>query len=152
MLPKWHFLAALILSIFLFPIVQFKILIFILVAVFIDVDHYLLYIYRKKDFNLIRAYSFFIEKGKLFRKTRKYDRKYSLCVFHTIEFLILLIILIPTSSFFQIAMLGYSLHMIQDILSQIFMNSFNTRNYSIVGYIYERQNFNKKEQNEKRKF
>ena len=145
MLPKWHFLTALISSVFLFPFIQFKILIFIAAAVLIDIDHYFLYVYLKKDFSLKKAYSFFMEKRRIFLKTGKFNKRESLCIFHTIEFLIFLAVLIPLNSFFQIAMLGYSLHMIQDITAQIVTKTLYTRNFSIVGYIYEQRKFNKKQ-------
>ena len=149
MLPKWHFLTALILSAILWPFFKINVLIIIFSAVFIDVDHYILYIYRKKDFSLMRAYSFFKNLGDIFKKTGKTYREYSLCIFHTVEFFIILFILGFISPFFQFVFLGCSFHVIIDILSDFYENRhdgmfISTRALSIMGYIYEYRKIRKK--------
>ena len=141
MLPKWHFLAALILSIMLWPIFRRVVFAIIFIAVFIDIDHYLTYVFWKKDFNLTNAYHFYIKRGATYRKTGKIDKKYSLCIFHTIEFLLLFSILALIFKFFQILFIGYALHFFQDLFSEFFC-FFNggrksVRKLSLIGYVYQ---------------
>lgn len=149
MLPKWHFLTALILSAILWPLFNLNVFIILFSAVFIDFDHYLLYVYRKKDFSITRAYSFFKKLGDIFKKTGKIYREYSLCIFHTIEFFIILLILSLMNSFFQFVFLGCSFHFIIDLLSDFYENRYkgrfiSTRALSIIGYIYEQRSIKKR--------
>lgn len=142
MLPKWHFLVIFIISLFLWPSLKWNVLIIIFVAVFIDIDHYFTYIYRKKDLSLRRAYNFYIEKDEIFKKTGHFDKKYSLCIFHTIESVIAFSIMALIIPFFQFVFIGYAIHMFQDILSEILSCWFcykMTRSYSVIRYIYEQQ-------------
>ena len=59
MLPKWHILFGAIFSMlvyFIFNINLFQVSLIFLASIFIDFDHYLFYVFRKKDFNLKRVY------------------------------------------------------------------------------------------------
>ena len=68
MLPKKHIILGLIFSltlIFLFPAIGWKGFgVIFLSSVFIDIDHYLYFIFKKKDINLMNSYNWFIKKRK----------------------------------------------------------------------------------------
>jgi len=77
MLPKSHFLLGVVAAIVLyfgFEIGILGCLVFLIATIGIDVDHYLYYAYRKKDWNLRKAATWFIEKGEVFMKMSKKKR------------------------------------------------------------------------------
>lgn len=92
MLPQYHFLFALIASVILFllKINPLFILLFFLAAILIDIDHYFLYIARKKSINPFKAY--YYHKYELEKEIKKARQKYVLVIFHTIEFFVVLLI------------------------------------------------------------
>jgi len=67
LLPKYHiiygFVFTLVLSLF-FGIGLLEFILIFTASVLIDVDHYLFYIWKKKDFSLSRAYDDFVKKEK----------------------------------------------------------------------------------------
>src|SRR3989344_2064766 len=90
MLPKYHALLGFIFSAIVFLIFpQIKLigaLIIFLSSFLIDVDHYLYYIIIKKDFSLKNAYNYHLD-------IRNNNKKGKIRLFHTAEFLIVLLIL-----------------------------------------------------------
>ncbi len=48
---------------------------FLKASVLIDVDHYLFYVWKKKDFHLGRAFGWFVKKKKAFEKLERKVRK-----------------------------------------------------------------------------
>ena len=69
MLPTIHFLAGLLLSVLLFilGIPLTFILIILATLVLIDVDHYILYAFIRKDINPFNAYKFYLIEGKKYQ-------------------------------------------------------------------------------------
>ena len=126
MKPLFHIIFSLIASLILFflnlkPLFNF---LFFLSAVLIDADHYLFYIIRKRDLNLMRAY-------KYFKKTR-----ISVYIFHTIEFFLLLLILSLFFNFFWLIFFGCLFHMILDLIYELFQKDKKyKRVYSLVSYL-----------------
>ena len=97
------------------------------VAVLLDVDHYLIYIYRHKDLNLKRAYNFFIkvEDGSEFYP-----------MFHMIEVAAAIAF---ASSYYPILLLfviGQALHIGQDWIEDLFLRTTH-RNFFMVKLLYE---------------
>ncbi len=127
MLPKFHFFTGLIFSIILFLIFPeinlIAALIIFLSSYLIDADHYLYYVFKKKDFSLKRAYKWFIEKHYKYKKSSVEERnKFSSIplIFHGVEFLILLFILgFFVSEYFYFVLIGVSLHLFFDVLNEI---------------------------------
>ncbi|MEK6830589.1 MAG: hypothetical protein AABX77_01010, partial [Nanoarchaeota archaeon] len=67
MLPKYHIIIGLIASIaiyLIFNLTIFQASIIFLSSFLIDADHYLLYIFRKKDFSLINSIKYFKERRR----------------------------------------------------------------------------------------
>lgn len=122
---KQHLFFGLIFSsalFFIFP--QISLLgfsIIFLSSVLIDVDHYIYYICTKKDFNLKKAYGWFIQQDKRCRSLPWEQRsalKGPLCIFHGIEVLILLFILSFKFNFLIFVFAGFAFHLILDSIDQ----------------------------------
>jgi len=127
MLPKWHilfgFLATLILK-FTTSLNDTILLVIFFSSFLIDVDHWLLYVYRKKDLSIKNAYNWFIEKKKKYlilsaKEKRKY--KHPLMIFHGIEFWILLFILSIFSKIFVFILIGFAIHLLFDYLEILYL-------------------------------
>ena len=108
---------------FIFPAVGiYGILIVVFSSVLIDVDHYLLYIKKKKDFSLRNAYKWFIENEKKVLSLLRHQRNeiyVGPCIFHGIEILFILIIFgVFFSKFFLFIFLGFSFHLLLDFIDE----------------------------------
>jgi hypothetical protein len=111
-----------ILLYFIFPSISLleSFLIF-LSSFLIDADHYLYYVYKKRDLSLRNAYRYFIKnKKKMLSLSRKERNKIygGFVIFHGIEFLILLFLLSLISEYFLYILIGCAFHLFSDILSQ----------------------------------
>lgn len=94
MLPHFHLILSAILAL-VFVLLNFHshfVVLFLLASVLIDIDHYFLYISMKKDIDFFKAYTYF-RKDNFIRDLQKTEHKEVFVVFHTIEFLILLLLL-----------------------------------------------------------
>ena len=125
MYPSQHLIYGAIFSailLFLFPQIGWLgFLLIIASTVLIDIDHYLYYVYYKKDISLPNAYKWFIKKTKHFFSLSREQRNKSkilLFIFHGLEILILLFIL---SLFFKpvlFVFIGYAFHLLLDLVNQ----------------------------------
>ncbi|MBA7700024.1 hypothetical protein ES703_108730 [subsurface metagenome] len=126
MLPMHHLFSGIIFSLillFLFPqIGLIGFLIIMLSTVLIDVDHYLYYVYKKKDWSLKHAYNWFIKNKKKFLSlSRKQRNKFYTGFFflHGIEILLILFLLGKfLSIYFYYILIGVSFHLFLDIIYQ----------------------------------
>ncbi len=141
MLPYEHALYGLIVAVvlFLFHLIPLTgALILWLVSFLIDVDHYAFYVLAKHDFNLRRAYHFFAHQDKSYYK-QKSEYRAPLCAFHTVEVLLLVIVL---SFYYKIALyilIGMLLHFIGDFYHTIIlMKAPRLRRYTIFNFIKEK--------------
>jgi len=91
-------------------------------SVLIDIDHYLYYVYKKKDWSLKNAYKWFIKTSKIFLSLPRKQRNNlygGFCFLHGIEILLILFLLgIFVSKFFLFIILGISFHLILDIVDE----------------------------------
>ncbi|MFH1917577.1 MAG: metal-dependent hydrolase [Nanoarchaeota archaeon] len=125
MLPKSHIILGAILSLVLIYFFNFSLIagiIILLSSVLIDVDHYLYYVYKKKDWSLKRAYNFFIVgKNKIASLSRKQRNEFyhGFSFLHGIETLVILFILGKfLSEYFYYILIGFSFHLFLDIIHQ----------------------------------
>ena len=145
MYPKNHFIIGIFFCLFLHfisPQISFLGLILIfLSSILIDFDHYLWFIVNFRNFSLKKAYLYLKNN-----KSKKNKRK--LMVFHTIEFLILILIL---SSFFKLfiyVFIGTLFHILIDTIDLIFKirkNKKSKRYFSLIYYfinLSKAKNFN----------
>lgn len=127
MLVNKHILTGIIFSFVLGILINLNFLqitLIFLASTLIDVDHYLIYIWRKKDWNLKNAYNFHIKETKLIS---------ILAIFHTIEFHILILILSITWTWFLFILIGMIFHCIFDIVS-MYLND-EKRIFCFISYL-----------------
>ncbi len=90
-------------------------------SVLIDIDHYIYYIYEKKDFNLKNAYKCFIQIDSYCRALpwkQRTNLKGQFYIFHGVELLLLLILLSFFFNFFIFIFTGFAFHLLLDLLDQ----------------------------------
>ena len=130
MLPKWHILFgagfSLILYLF-FNINLFNSIIVFFASVFIDVDHYLFYIQKYKNWSLKKAYDWHKKLPK--------NHKPIMHLFHTIEFLTLILILSFVSNFFVFILSGMLFHSGFDIIDLSTRKDLSNREFSLIRYL-----------------
>ena len=147
MLPKYHislgFLFSFILY-FIFPeITLFMAGIVFLSSVLIDFDHYLYFVSRKKSLSLKKAYIYFIEKRKKYRKLdSKTKRKYygGFYFLHGLEFVFLLFVFgYFFSVYFYFILLGVMFHLFLDYIDFIIYD----KRFDKISVIYDFIKFKK---------
>tara|TARA_Y100000034_G_scaffold97007_1_gene118337 strand:- start:814 stop:1245 length:432 start_codon:yes stop_codon:yes gene_type:complete len=87
-------------------------------TVLIDVDHYIYYIYKKKDWNLKNAHSWFIENTKKFHSLSRTQRNKvygGFCFLHGTEILLVLLLFTIFSKYFLFIFIGFTFHLFLDI-------------------------------------
>ena len=149
MRPKIHLIAGIFFVIFLnfiFPQIGFLNLSIILFAsVLIDGDHYLYYILRTGNFNLIKCYKWYDAHLKKTLNLSINERKKiytGFYLFHGIEPLIILFLLgISISPFFFFIFIGFAFHLALDIPSEIIIK----RTFHKISLIYSYTQFRKLE-------
>jgi len=150
MFPKYHLILGLLLSpilLLLFPGIGFLgVLLIFLSSFLIDVDHYLYYVYNKRDWSLKRAYRWFIKRRKAHSKLPKEEvgeYKQIILIFHGIECwgLIFLISLIFNPMF--LVFFGIIFHLLFDFVESLYYGISISDKFSQV-YVFI-MNRNKKE-------
>jgi hypothetical protein len=123
MLPKYHIALGIIFSFILIYFFNLSLIagaIVFLSSVLIDVDHYIYYLYKKKDLSLKRAYRWFIKKREKLLELPKEQRNKNYISFsflHGFEILILLFILGKLfSAYFFYVLIGFGFHLFLDII------------------------------------
>jgi len=133
MYPKYHILIGAILSLILLlfsPIPVAGIIIFFISSFIFDIDHYLFYLNREKDFNLKKAFYW----HKKFREENKFHKPL-IHILHTIEFHIFLLILAFYFSFFKYVLIGVSFHSFIDLIDLIYAKRIHVREYFLTRYL-----------------
>ena len=139
MLPKYHILLGFIFSAILFLIFpSINIIsagVIFLSSFLIDVDHYIYYVFKKKDFSLKRAYKWFVEKNNRLsrlgpRKKRKY--KFPILFFHNFELIIFLILFSLLNIIFLYILIGFLFHLLLDYLKMIYDKDLLLLKISII--------------------
>jgi hypothetical protein len=131
MLPKYHLLLGFIFSVALsliFPSIGLiEASIIFLSSFLIDVDHYIYYLFKNKKFNPLISIKYFILKRKklINMNTKKRNEIYScFCFLHGIEVLVILFIMgIFVSKYFFLIFIGFTFHILLDILEEIHYQS-----------------------------
>jgi len=125
MSPKHHLFLGLLFFSFLL-IISPKIglvgfLIMLSSTVLIDIDHYLYYVYKKKDFSLKNSYNWFVKNEKKIRSLSREQREevYGGFYFlHGAEILFFLFLGVFLSKYFLFIFLGFSFHLLLDLVYQ----------------------------------
>ena len=126
MLPKHHIFLGFFFALFLFfifpkiEIVGF--LIIFLSSFLIDIDHYIYYVFKKRDLSLSRAYKWFRKRHKrlLSLSRKKRNEIYTeIHFFHGIEILIILFLLgLFVHKYFCYILIGFAFHLFLDVIHQ----------------------------------
>jgi len=120
MLPKIHIVLGGIFALlmyFIFHITFFQASLIFLSSFLIDFDHYLYYIFIKKDFNLKNAHKWFVKKRYNWIALSKEQRskfKLPIFVFHGLEFFIILLLFYFLNKIFLGIIMGILFHMFLD--------------------------------------
>jgi hypothetical protein len=150
MLPKYHVLSGFIFSLIIFLIfpeinlIGFTII--FLSSFLIDVDHYLFYVFTKKDLSLKKAHKFFLKEHKKFHKLSYKEKTKKLkkrgpwpMVFHGVETLILLGILSFFHQIFLYIIIGLIFHQVLDFIHIIYggysLTHLGSQTYNTIKYI-----------------
>jgi len=105
-------------------------IIIFLSSILIDIDHYLLYAYRKKNLSLVKAWKWHIFLHNNPREAQKQIP--FLHLFHTIEFLVLIFILSFFYKVFLWIFIGFIFHTFLDILDMKKRKTYGGREYSLI--------------------
>lgn len=123
MLPNFHITLGAIFSYVLFLLFpQIGVSGFLLIffsSFLIDIDHYLYYVFRKKNLHPIKAVKWSLKNRKIFLSHHPEKRKEfytGLYFLHGIEILIVLVLLIFVSDLFLYILIGFSFHLLLDVL------------------------------------
>ena len=138
MLPKWHILIGFIFSYLLVYFLNFSLLAGVVVFVsswfLIDLDHYFLYIFMKRDFNFSRFYDESRSTHKKWLSLSKEEKekyKRRIYAFHGIECFTIIILLSLFYKIFSWIIIGFLIHIIPDwielcIIRESFYQKFCT--------------------------
>jgi len=89
-------------------------------SVLIDIDHYIYYAYKKKDFNLIHAYAWFVNRKKKFiLKPRTARNKYFAGIYFLHGFEVLFVLSLAAiflSKNFLFVLVAFNFHLLLDII------------------------------------
>jgi len=133
MYPKDHFIIGILFCVILFfiiPQISFLGLSLIFASsILIDSDHYFWFIFNFKNFNLKKAYLY--AKNNKSKKNRK-----KLMIFHTIEFLILILILSHFLKFLIYVFIGSVFHILIDTIDLVFKIRKNKKSKRYISLIY----------------
>lgn len=133
MLPKAHVILGAIFSIlvyYIFHITIFQASLIFLASVFIDIDHYLFHLNRKKSFSLKEAY--------YFHKNLPKNHKPMMHFLHTIEIIILIFILSFVWQGFFFIFIGMMFHSLLDVFEMAYNKELKCREFFLIRYMIHR--------------
>jgi len=132
MVPLIHFLVSIFIVMLLYPIFNWQVLMIFVGGVLIDIDHYLLYIYRFRKFSLRGCYRYHHIKVK---KNNHKDVFGALLIFHTIEFLLLSVFLSIYSTLALMFTIGLLGHYTLDVIERYKLEKSFITNPSLISWI-----------------
>lgn len=129
MYPKFHVIASALLSMVLYPFFGLNVLWVFFAGFLIDVDHYIYYVLKFRNLSLKNAYKHFEE----YEKKRHF--KDVLCIFHTVEFFVLILILSFYSKIVFLIFIGMIFHEILDLIDTYRLNLWEARAFSLIMWL-----------------
>lgn len=133
-----HFAVSAVLAIMLYPLFRWNALLIIAGGVLIDIDHYFWYAYKYKKFNILEAYKFYIKVMDA-NDFAKVDG--ILCIFHTIEFMLLMALLSFYSQTALIFAIGLASHYLLDLLYLYLVPKRFILNHSLTWWLINSHKF-----------
>jgi hypothetical protein len=142
MLPKYHILLGAVFSAILcifFNLSLTNSTIVFFSSFLIDADHYIFYVWKERDINLVNAYHWFKTKNKVYSSFPKKERKnyrHAFCFFHGIEPLLIIYALshLPLMYWLFFVFVGFSFHLLLDVIKTV---SEGGDFFSIVSLTYK---------------
>lgn len=132
---KSHILQGVVLSPIVYYLTDIKsAVIFLLSFIFIDIDHYFLYIYRFRKFIAKGMFKYFDEVSENYR-----EGMCEICVFHTVEVFLLLFISGYWRKEFWVVLIGFFTHQIFDIYYLFKRKALYIRAFSFVEYFIRKR-------------
>ncbi len=125
--PLVHFIVSAILAAALFPFFSYFSLLALIAGTLIDLDHYILYIIKKRDFNIINCYKYCSGTVPHFAS--------SLFIFHIIEFPIFIFIISLFYPFLFPIFIALLLHDIMDFINEKSSDVYIVKQYSLLLYL-----------------
>lgn len=128
MLPKTHFILGAIFSIllyFIFHITAFQASLVFFASFLIDFDHYAWHVLRKKSFSLKKSYDFF--------NIKPYEKR--MMLFHTLEFILLILILSYFWRKFLFIWIGMIFHSLLDIIQMGYDDELKYREFFLTNFL-----------------
>ncbi len=140
MLPRWHVLFGVVFSLLLFYLFDLSYLEAFLVffaSVFIDFDHYMIFVWHQKKIRLKEAFKFYDELIEWERKMMSQGRKIKshLQIFHTLEFNLLILALCFVFPIMFFILIGMIFHSLIDIIWMMKENKLHLRYFFFVFWI-----------------
>jgi hypothetical protein len=129
MLPKWHVLYSFVFVIILIDFFNFPLLgalVVFLAAIFIDVDHILIYFLETKSLDLGNFYSWSMKKREWYKSLSSKERerlRQPHFILHGIEFILFLIPLVFLHDFFLWVLVGVLFHLMLDFIHLFYESS-----------------------------
>ncbi len=108
-----HVVSSLILAALFYPLFNWKVSLILVSGILIDIDHYFWYIYKYKNFSLLKCYRYFIAT---MNKDRLFENLGALVIFHTIEFLLVMMLLSLYNKLALIFTIGLLSHYLLDLI------------------------------------
>jgi hypothetical protein len=150
MLPKTHIIIGFLISLIIFLIFPeinwLNALIIFVASVLIDFDHYLYYIFKKKDHKLKNAYNWFFQRAVILKNLSLKEReKYeeAVIIFHGVECWIILLLLIFVNKIFFFIFLGVAIHMVLDFIDlYLTKNPFHIKTSQIYVHVKNKKTKN----------
>ena len=129
-----HAIISLILAGWLYQAYNWKVIFLLAAGILIDIDHYFWYVYRYRDFSLIKSYKFYM---KNIERNDFSNVMGLLLIFHTLEFFLIMILL----SFFSAAAFmfaaGLTAHYILDFIYTYHKAKGAVANHSVIYWVYK---------------
>lgn len=126
MIPKWHIIFGAVFSIiiyFIFNITLIETLLIFFSSFLIDFDHYLWFIFAKKDINIFKSIRYLIKKRKIWinlKPTERIKYKRAPIIFHGIEFIALIILLMVFFPILLFVLIGVIFHLLLDYIEMTY--------------------------------
>jgi hypothetical protein len=125
-----HFITSSILAAVLYPTFSWKVFLIIAGGVLIDIDHYLWYAYKYKNFSLVKSYKFYAANAEKYK-----IHAGILLIFHSIEFLVVLAVISFYTEFALLLTIGLLLHHLLDLIWVYFVPKRFIINYSVIAWV-----------------
>jgi len=135
-MPKTHIYFGILfagLIYLVFPVIGIVgFLVLLSASILIDIDHYSIYVWRKKDFSYKRSVEWFLD----LQKKETFEKRVSpISLLHTVEVLAVIGVLAFFNQIFLFIFVAFMFHSICDTGLMVYEGKFFAREYSLIRYL-----------------